>query len=133
METAERLVVSTENSTTHPRTKLVFTVEGSVSEADEAEGTLVEVPLLLAAAAWLGEALDGEEEEDGDANADLAPTALRKASCPTFSRCRAMMDSIFFFSSSIRRRRCSSFRRTLFSWEAMASKKTINDHDNILA
>ncbi len=55
--------------------------------------------------------------------ADFAPTALRKASCPTFSRCLAMMDSIFFFSSSILRRRCSSFSLTLFSWEAMASTK----------
>ncbi len=44
-----------------------------------------------------------------------------KPSCPTFSLCLAMMDSIFFFSSSMRRRRCSSFSRTLFSWEAIAS------------
>ena len=49
-------------------------------------------------------------------------TALRNASCPTFSRCLAITSSILRFSSSIRFRRCSSFSRTLFNWDAIASE-----------
>ena len=61
---------------------------------------------------------------------DLTPTARRKASCPTFSLWRAIIFSIFFFSSSILFLLCSNFMRTLFNCEAIASGETAEEEDD---
>jgi len=54
-------------------------------------------------------------------------TALKKASCPTFSLCLDMISSIFFFSSSILFLLSSNFILTDRSWPSISSSVKLGE------